>query len=351
MLILSAYIIIVAYLFVNGIISISTNQTKPVDQLSAAINYGENDTFILLFNTTTNYSYFITFRSFGNKQFKFGLFSSVNKFQENSIEIFYQYHTNDSFYLFIVCFHFIVNFTDLDVQCKDIRLINNNQIESNRSKVSPPSYNPLFIPVMYALCVIMVLPIIIRNHYRKRTQVLERRKQLRRFSTTIAQGNKNPQRNLAKKVLSHLEEDGDINYKDIPIDIELSPITSTKTILGDMNDNKRLTSGLETLQSYTYIYDNNDISEQPNVNAHACVAHLLDKRPWNISNSDEPLSTRPLRNSVVHDCAVAKTEASLPERNLLDEDSDNVQKFSFKTYEKTPANLRIVNKICLELDK
>ena len=195
--------------------------------LNINIQYRGNETVILFYNLTTNYSYYITFRSFGNEQSKFGLFSPTKGFKEYTIEIPYPYSTID---LLIICFHFLRPNNDLDIQCYDRRIVKSYEIFL-------PSYNPLFVPMMYALSVLMLLPVIIQNHRRKKALVLQRRKELRRLSVSISRDKQNPKRNIVQKLLAQIMEDGKINYKNIPIDIELVSAPSTKIILDDLEDN------------------------------------------------------------------------------------------------------------------
>jgi len=75
----STIISIIIYFLINSVISISNNQTKTINQLNINLDYGENNTILLFYNITTNYSYFITFRLFGEEQLKFGLFPPTNK--------------------------------------------------------------------------------------------------------------------------------------------------------------------------------------------------------------------------------------------------------------------------------
>ncbi|CAF1292583.1 unnamed protein product [Rotaria sordida] len=354
---LSIIVIFIIYFLTNSVISIVNNQTKINNQFSIDVNYGENDTIILLYNITTNYSYFITFRSFGYEQLKFGLFLSTNTSEENSIEIFYQYHTTELFHLFIICFHFILQFNDLDIQCKDLRIFKDDLIKSNLPEDFLSSYNPLFVPMMYALSILMLLPVIIQHHRHKKAQLLQRRKELRRLSMTIVQDNRNPQQNLAKSVLSKIVENDNINYENIPIDVELMSLRSTKTILDDIDDNVNSTSKLQTLQPLIYNYDDdddddNDINKQSGVNAHDCIAHLLDNTPWNTSHIDEPLITSSSRHSVVRDCTTVIKEQHVPTIIPFhnDDDDNNNQKFTIGSNTDSTINLQMINRVFLESD-
>ncbi|CAF2417236.1 unnamed protein product [Rotaria sp. Silwood2] len=347
---LSIIIIFIFYCLINSVISIANNQTKINNQLSIDANYRENYTIILLYNITTNYSYFITFRSFGYEQLKFGLFLSTNKSEENSIEIFYQYHTTELFYLFIICFHFILQLNDLDIQCKDLHVFKDEQIKSNLSQDFLPSYNPLFVPMMYALSILMLLPVIIQHHRHKKAQLLQRQKELRRLSITIAQDNENPQQNLAKNILSKIVENGNISYENLPIDIELISLPSTKTMLDDIDDNVTSTFTLRTLKPFIHKYDDNDIDKQSDVNANDCIAHLLDNTPWNTPHIDEPLATSSSRHPVVRDCAIAIKEQYVPTTISFHNDNDNNRIVTIESNKHSTINLQMINRVFFESD-
>ncbi|CAF3386912.1 unnamed protein product [Rotaria sp. Silwood1] len=334
----------------NSVTSIANNQTKTNNQLYIDANYRENDTIILLYNITTNYSYFITFRSFGHEQLKFGLFLSTNKTEENSIEIFYQYHTIESFNLFIICFHFILQLDDLDIQCKDLRIIKDDHITSNLSQDFLPSYNPLFVPMMYGLSILMLLPVIIQHHRHKKAQLLQRRNELRRLSITISQDNRNSQQNLTNNILSKIVKNGNINYENIPVDIELISLRSTKTMLDDVDDNVNSTFALQTLQPFMHKYDDNDIDKQSDVNAHDCIAHLLDNTPWNTLYIDEPLTTSSSRQPVVRDCTTAIKEQHVPTIISFHNDDNHNRKFTIESNKHSTINLEMINRVFFESD-
>lgn len=237
------------------------------NNLNVNIEYGNNNTFIFSYNITTNYSYYLTFRLFEHEQIKFGLFHPSER--ANKFPISNSYNTSTTlFYLFIICFHFIRPINDLDIQCKDIRLL---KYQPNKSHL--PSYKPLFVPLMYALSVLMLLPVIIQHRRRKQAQLIERRKQLRRLSITIAQDNPN--------ILSNFVENGNINLKRIPIQIELVSLPSIKTILDDIDDNDNITYALRNLPTSIIEHDENDDDDDVGVTADDCIAHLLNTTPWN----------------------------------------------------------------------
>ncbi|CAF3886514.1 unnamed protein product [Rotaria sp. Silwood1] len=81
------------------------------------------------------------------------------------------------------------------------------------------------------------------------------------------------------KCLSQFVENGNVNNDNIPIDIELISVRSTKTMLDDLTDNINSIFASETLRRFIYKYDDNDINKQSCVDAHNCIAHLLDNTP------------------------------------------------------------------------
>jgi hypothetical protein len=254
---------ITIYLSSYLLLLISGNETKTSDKLIVHIEYKGNDTFILYYNLTTDYSYYLTFRLFEQEQMKFGLFSPTYRYRQNSIKIVNQDNSpKELFYLFIICFHFMRQLNDIDIQCKDMRLLKTDQTQSDRKYL--PTYKPLFIPMMYALSILMLVPVIIQHRRYKQEQLIERQKQLRRLSLRISQDD--------PTILSQIIENGNINLKKLPIEIELP---STKTIFDDDNDN--ITFTLEKLRPFIEKYDN----EESGFTADGCIAHLLDNTPWN----------------------------------------------------------------------
>ncbi|CAF1051616.1 unnamed protein product [Adineta steineri] len=348
---MSSYsIIIIIYCFIYSVISLSNNQTKITNSLNINLDYGENDTIILWYNLTTNYSYFITFREFGDEQLKFGLFLSTNnKSEEHSIEIFHQNFTLNIRHLFIICFHFILQVNNLDIQCKDIRLFKKDEIDPDLPEVFLPSYNPLFVPMMYALSVIMLLPVIIQNHRRKKALTLQRRTTLRRLSIQIAQDDQNPQQNIVKQMLSRIAENGDLTYENIPMEMKLVSDSSTKLTLDDMNDNN-VTFTLENLQPFAYDYDDNDTNEQLDVNADDCIAHLLDNTPWNTPNSDQPLTPSLSRHPLIRDSATAIKEQHVPTTIPFHDDDDDDLKPILITNKHPRRSLYKKNQVFFETD-
>lgn len=241
----------------SSLIIIFSADLLQANQLIVTIDYGDNDTLILYYNLTTNSSYYLTFRVFEQEQIKFDLFSS--DIQENTLQITYEHHSDNSLpYLFIVCFHFLHRLNEIDIQCKDINLIKSESIP-----ISLPSYKPLFVPMMYALSVLMLLPVIIQHRRHKQVKSLERRKQIRRLSMTIVQDHPNILSNLAKRV--------SVNLTKLPIDVELLSIPSTRTILDDLNDDVLFTQTKPRI-----LIDDYDRE----MTADDCIAHLLNNTPW-----------------------------------------------------------------------
>ncbi|CAF3271407.1 unnamed protein product [Rotaria socialis] len=340
---LSCIIILIIYLSINSVLSALNNQTKPINALNIDVNYAENYTIILSYNLTTNYSYFITFRSFGHRQIKYGLFLPTNRSEENSIEIFYQYHTTE---LFIVCFHFILPANGLDIKCEDLRVVNGDQINSNGEKEFLPSYNPLFVPMMYALSILMLLPVIIQHHRQKKTELLRRQKHLRHLSVSLVQDDPN----LTKNILSGMVKNGRVNYENIPIDIELLSLPSTRTMLDDLDDDTNATFTIRKHNSFIEKYDDYDIDRQTDVDAHDCIAHLLDSTPWTTLDINEPLSTSSCKHPVIRDSAIAIKEQHVPTIVHFRNDNDCSRKLTVESNKYSSLNVSLINPMFFESD-
>jgi hypothetical protein len=232
------------------------------------IEYGDNQTFIIYYNLTTNYSYYVTYRLFEHKQIKSGLFSS--KIRENKFLISNQYDTPTTLvYLFIICFHFIRRLNDIDIQCEDIRLL---KLDPQKSIL--PTYKPLFVPMMYALSILMLLPVIIQHRRRKHAAFIKRRSQLRHLSISISHDNPD--------ILSKFVEHGTLNLKNMPIELELISSPTTRTTLNEVDSNDNVTYKLRKSRVYfdTYKQEEND-DEQSAITADDCIAHLINSTPWN----------------------------------------------------------------------
>ena len=227
-------------------------------QLHVALEAKENHRLILHCNVTSNHSYRLSIRSFGGEEQQLGLFTPADS---SPIEILYPNASTAD--LFIVCCYFILLDRHIDVQCKDIRLPNSNRTAAESTR-SPSSYKPLFVPMMYALSVLMILPVIIQHRHRKRALVKERRKQIRRLSINIAQDNPG----LLPQIIAAQCLDRTL----VPFEFQLLSFPS-----------------YDTRQS-------NDFS----VTADDCVAHLLDNAPWNSSSPGKATLNRvPKRTSSV----------------------------------------------------
>jgi hypothetical protein len=253
-----------------------------MNDLSVKIEYGENDTFILSYNLSTNYSYYLTFRLFEHEQIKFRLCLPTYQYKQYSIQIPNHYDLKTD--LFIICFHFIRQFNDIDIQCIDIRSSKPDQFASLDE--NQPSYKPLFVPMMYALSVLMLLPVFIQHRRHKRAQLIKRRKELRRLSITITQDNPN--------IVSHIVANGNINLKKIPIQIELVSLPLKRT---NLEDNDNVTFTFEKLQPFFDNYD--DDEDESGITADDCIAHLLNNTPWTSSLIEQsPTISLVKRNSV-----------------------------------------------------
>ena len=240
------------------------------NQLIVTMHYDNNNTFILYYNLTSNVSYYLTFRIIEHEQIELGLFPS--DIRENTLHIPNDYEsTNTTAYLFIICFHFIHRLNEIDIQCKDIRLM---KLET--SKMPVPSYKPLFVPMMYALSILMLLPMIIQHRRRKQVQSVERRKQLRRLSMTIVQDHPDILANLVKRA--------SVSLKTLPTTMDLLSIPSTKTILDDLDENIPFTK----TNPHIFIDQHHDDIE---VTADDCIAHLLDSTPWNSTPTNDDQSS------------------------------------------------------------
>ncbi|CAF0943897.1 unnamed protein product [Adineta ricciae] len=339
------------YCLINSVQSSSKNQTETINTLNIDINYEENDTIVLLYNLTTKYSHYITFRAFGDVQFQFGLFSSTNKSEKNSLEIAHHYSSSEPYYLFIVCFHFL-QFNDLDIQCRDIRLLNVRQLESNASKEFLPSYNPLFVPMMYALSVVMLLPVIVQHHRHKKALLLQRRQTLRRLSMQIADDDQIPQQNLLKNILLQIKDDGNTNYENLCLEMDTISDSVPKVNRNDLSDNN-VTFTLENLQPLIHRRDGNDIDEQVDVNADDCVAHLLNNTPWNSSQTEQPLSTNLSRHAFIHDWTTATKEQNVPPTVISfhdDDDDDSDQRPILKPNKQASRASYKSNRVFFETD-
>ncbi|CAF1522883.1 unnamed protein product [Adineta ricciae] len=244
---------------------ISANQNHTATQISVEIESLDNTTFILYYNLTTDYPYYLTFRLFEHEAIKYGLFPATHRYEYKSLKIFNQSGSSaESVDLFVICFHFLRRSDDIEIQCKDLRVVKTDfEIL--------PTYKPLFVPLMYALSILMLLPMMIQHRHHKRKQLLERRKQLRRLSLTISPDNPD--------LLTDIVEKGHVNVKKIPIQIELVSLPP-KQVLEDIDDNDNVTYTLQTIRSSIENSDENDDDNGPSISADECIAHLLNNIPW-----------------------------------------------------------------------
>jgi hypothetical protein len=196
---------------------------------------------------------------------------------------------------------------------------------------------------MYALSVLMLLPVIVQHHQHKKAQSFRRRKELKRLSISISQDESNPKQSLAKKILSQITFNGTINYEDTVPNLVSAP--STKTILDDLDDRANVTFQLDNLQPLIHRYDDNDIE----IDAHDCIAHLLDSTPWKRSSYDQPLSTSLSRYSVVPDTARAIKEQHVPTIISFHDDQDD-RKSILKTRKYSTEDYSRINRTFIETD-
>ena len=243
--------------------------TNEIDRFTIWIEKSSNETFILNYNVSSNYSYLITFRLFEHEQFKYGLFNPTDGNEMKSIEILHHYELmrEEIYYFFIICFHFIRSLNDIDIVCKDLRLVKTNPFDSENDYL--PSYRPLFVPMMYALSVLMLLPVIVQHRRQKRANIIDRQRQLKRLSLSLV--NENPQ------AISRRLKNGPVDLTQLPNEIQLVSCPSKKTIFEMINDNENV---MFTLQDTMMNNIDETNYEEPPVTADECIAHLLNNTPW-----------------------------------------------------------------------
>jgi hypothetical protein len=86
-------------------------------------------------------------------------------------------------------------------------------------------------------------------------------------------------------LLPRCVENGKLDPKKIPIQIELLSFPSTRTIMDDIDDNDNVTFSLQNGQPFDGTCIDN--SEDYGVTADDCIAHLLDNAPWNTGYSEK----------------------------------------------------------------
>lgn len=144
----------------------------------------------------------------------------------------------------------------------------------------------------------MLLPVFIQHRRLKKVQSIVRRKELRRLSLTITPDNPN--------LLSQISENATMNFKQIPIHVELVSFPSTKTILDDIDDNDNVTFTLQ--QKFQPFVEKYDDSEESGITADDCIAHLLDSTPW----SSYPIKKSPMVNRIKRKSREILKEQHLP---------------------------------------
>ena len=292
-------------------VALATYENTTFKHIDVTVHDLANDTVLLVYNLTSNASYIITFRLFGDEQLRFGPYAPTHGWKQTSLEILHSYRTTESFYLFITCFHFLLPSNDLDIQCRDIRLSKKQSDKGNSSDDFLPSYNPLFVPMMYGLSVIMLLPVIIQHHRRKQALLMKRHKELRRLSIGIAQDDQHPHQTLAQRVISQITPNGTVRYDQMPVELELLAAPSMNTILEDLDEHAPVTFTLDNRHPWIrqFSVQSNELSPEANVSADDCIAHLLNNTPWNTPQIDQPLMiSRSSPQTVVHDQAIVTNE-------------------------------------------
>ncbi|CAF0922551.1 unnamed protein product [Didymodactylos carnosus] len=219
----------------------------------------------LLFSTSINDSsnsikYSITFRSFGAEAYRFGSFLTGNEtITINYIQLNENIDCADG--LYITCIYYIE--PRFDPICKDLKF------DDGRHSVSP-SYNPLFVPLMYALSIFMLFPVIIQHHRKKTKLLLARQQQIRRLSLTITNVDPNENHELfTKQILSKITNRNYLNTATTSFS-SLDKYISNSSDLIDHNEQ-----------------EDDDDNNCPNAND--SIEHLLSSKPW-LTVNGEPIS-------------------------------------------------------------
>ena len=305
-------LLIVLHILACPLVAIATYNNTTFNHIDVTLHDLGNSTLLLVYNLTCNASYFVTLRLFGDEPLRFGPYSPTHGWRQASLEILHSYRTRESFYLFISCFHSLVPFHDLDIQCRDIRLAKKQSGKSNSSDDFLPSYNPLFVPMMYGLSVLMLLPVIIQHHRHKQALLKKRHKELRRLSIGIAQDNHHPQQTFAQRVIARITPNGTVRYDQMPAKLELHSAPSMNTMLEDLDEHTPVTFTLDHLHPWIrqFSVKSNEPHAEANVSADDCIAHLLDNTPWNTPQMiDQPLMiSRSSPQTVVRDQAIVSNE-------------------------------------------
>ena len=114
-------------------------------------------------------------------------------------------------------------------------------------------------------------------------------------------------------------KNGTINYEKPPMEIELVSTPSAKALLDDLDGHANDGFSLDNLSPS--IHDNNEYRME--IDAHECIAHLLDSTPWTTPQRDQPLGTRFARHSVVLDSATALKGHRAPTIISMYDDEDD----------------------------
>ena len=310
--------VLVHFLTMNCLMSMTDPPSRSANQLTILLQNGDNNTMRLFYNLTTNYSYYLTFRSFGQPAMKFGLYSPVSRPRRYSLDLVHSYQTSETFYLWIICFHFLLRNNDLDIQCKDIRQSKTPSNKSTSSSDFLPTYNPLFVPLMYALSVLMLFPMVIQHHRQKKALILQRQKALRRLSLSIAPGEPELTRQtLAKKLLSRIVKSGKI-----PIELELIDESSDRLLLEEDDDNGRLTFTLENLRPWIHQHEDSHIDQESRMSADDCISHLLNSMPWKASQIEQSVTISSLEHVLIHDEVTPIHEDHIPTMLAIPDDDE-----------------------------
>jgi hypothetical protein len=309
--------VFIDFLQCETIVEQQQQQRKNSNSFHLQLLHDNNHTIRLLYNLTTNYSYYMTFRSFADRTLKFGPYSATFRPKQYSLNIVHTLSNHDLPYLFIICFYFLLRIDELDIQCRDIR---SSMIHRNRSSTPAdflPTYNPLFVPLMYALSVLMLLPVIIQHHRRKKVLILQREKQLQRLSLTTVD---NDIERVRSACLSTAKKPGTMST-----DIELVEVLTDKMYLADIDEHVHLSFTLENLQPYEYQCEV-DTYENPRstITADDCIAHLLDSTPWKTSHIDSPALVRCLEETIVSDYSRVTRIPHVPTIQTYNVDDNNM---------------------------
>lgn len=247
---------------------------------------------------------------------KFGPFSPTFQHRQRILNLFYSSETTEIFHLFIICFYFLFRQSnEHEMQCRDIRL---TKSLTSTSGDFLPTYNPLFVPLMYALIVLMLLPMIIQHHRQKRALLFQRRNEIRRLSISIVKETSETIRpTFTKALLSQIIEDESNGNNELDL---LDVSTSDRTIFADLP----VTFTLDNLQPFIRRSDESEHDEESTITADECIAHLLNTTPWRNSSTDRFPLTSSLETTNLRDFPTAMEDFhhSQSIRSMSDWDSN-----------------------------